>query len=379
MMSMMDTNKDGKLSKEEYLSGMASMNKEQTREQNSVHFSMLDRDGDGFLSHKELTPDTGTSSGPQFQNLDKNKDGNITVDEFTAFSKMMDKEVKTDAEYAKEFAKYDKNGNGGLDRAEFEALLKSKAGVNEFDDKGGSKPGMGGGPKPGMGGGPKPGMGGGSKPGMCNKQKVDQCMSRSKAGGGGTTGGSGSSGGMNGGSGGMNGGGSSSAPKFEDADIDPKDGKVSAKEFVAFAMRTDPKKMTQKEYEIMFGKLDKDGDKFLDMKEFDELVKNDGGGNDAAAGMSMFEKSDTNKDKKLSKDEFTSMMAAASPTADPTSKIFKDQISMLFKVYDKDGDGFLNETEMGGDKSSGTTSGSKKRRRSCMFTLQEGHTWELHF
>lgn len=98
--------------------------------------------------------------------------------------------------------------------------------------------------------------------------------------------------------------------QFKDADMN-KDGKVDAAELTIIVINITPDK---------FKGYDKNGDGFLDEKEF------------RAAGMGKeFKDVDYNRDGKVDLSEFTVIMMSISPE--------------WFKQFDKDKSGFLNEAE----------------------------------
>ena len=117
LLRVFDTNKEGKVTKDEFLSGVRR------------HFAEMDLDNDGRITDEDLPPmqrgrnilaggDAG--SGPtgrgvpmlrMLQGADANKDGVITLDEALAFAE-------------KRFALLDRNKDGALDKADFDAMRK---------------------------------------------------------------------------------------------------------------------------------------------------------------------------------------------------------------------------------------------------------------
>jgi Ca2+-binding EF-hand superfamily protein len=116
----MDTNKDGKISKEEALGGLKD------------NFDRIDTNKDGFLDKNELrraaaqflanrrnAPNPGARPpqplGPDFDSLDLNADGRLTRDELKG-TPFFDK-----------FDQIDTNKDGKIDRKEWEAYLRKEA------------------------------------------------------------------------------------------------------------------------------------------------------------------------------------------------------------------------------------------------------------
>jgi Ca2+-binding EF-hand superfamily protein len=116
LLKLMDTNKDGKISREEAKGKIAE------------DFDKIDQNKDGYLDRKELTslaqrmlanakfgPKGGPfGGGPDFDALDKNADGRLTPDELKG------------TPWAARFAEIDTDGNGYIDRREFERFLRKE-------------------------------------------------------------------------------------------------------------------------------------------------------------------------------------------------------------------------------------------------------------
>ncbi len=100
----LDHNKDGKLSLDEFSSLPEDRNKMED------YFKRVDRNNDGFLTPDEFT-DKAT-----FEALDQNRDGKLSLDEFSSLWK--DRVQTKDS-----FKNLDKNNDGFLTREEFEMPL----------------------------------------------------------------------------------------------------------------------------------------------------------------------------------------------------------------------------------------------------------------
>lgn len=78
-----DTNKDGKLSKEELQATHEAM-RGRHQERHEAHFKAADKDGDGALSLQEAEVASREKTARMFERLDANKDGKLTQDEMRA-------------------------------------------------------------------------------------------------------------------------------------------------------------------------------------------------------------------------------------------------------------------------------------------------------
>jgi len=104
---------------------------------------------------------------------------------------------------------------------------------------------------------------------------------------------------------------------FEGLDTN-KDGKVSLAEFISFRLQ----RFIGYDW---FGKFDTSGDGFLDLTEVREITDSD---DDAKEIM---DKTDTNKDGKISRDE--------------NYKYVTDTSTTVFKTFDHDHDGYLSKPD----------------------------------
>ncbi|HEY1860813.1 MAG TPA: EF-hand domain-containing protein [Gemmataceae bacterium] len=112
-----DTNKDGKISKDEAKGKLAE------------NFDRFDTNKDGFFDKEELRPvaafmiaarangpaGSARNQGPDFDDLDRNADGRLTRDELKG------------TPYADHFDEIDTNKDGKIDKKEFTAYLKKQA------------------------------------------------------------------------------------------------------------------------------------------------------------------------------------------------------------------------------------------------------------
>ena len=120
LLAMFDTNKDGKVTKDEFLAGVRK------------RFAEMDLNNDGRITDDDLPPmlrgrniiaggqNTGPSAGPMgrgnptlrmLQEADANKDGVVTLDEALAAAE-------------KRFTTLDRNKDGVIDKADFDAARK---------------------------------------------------------------------------------------------------------------------------------------------------------------------------------------------------------------------------------------------------------------
>lgn len=78
-----DSNKDGKLSKEELQATHEAM-RAKHQERHAAHFKAADKDGDGALSQQEAEAAAREKTARMFERLDANKDGKLTQEEMRA-------------------------------------------------------------------------------------------------------------------------------------------------------------------------------------------------------------------------------------------------------------------------------------------------------
>jgi Ca2+-binding EF-hand superfamily protein len=113
LLKQMDTDRDGKISRAEAKGKLAES------------FDKIDANKDGYLDRQELramaqrilaTQGGGPfpNAGPDFDALDKNADGRLTPDELKG------------TPWAARFAEIDADGNGYIDRREFETYLRKQ-------------------------------------------------------------------------------------------------------------------------------------------------------------------------------------------------------------------------------------------------------------
>ncbi len=104
----MDANKDGKLTLDEFRAAQEKMADQR--------FGRLDKNGDGAITKDELPPfmqREGSTNGPSFfSKLDKDGDGKISKEEFAGGGKEM---------VEQRFKMLDKDGDGVVTKEEFEA------------------------------------------------------------------------------------------------------------------------------------------------------------------------------------------------------------------------------------------------------------------
>jgi Ca2+-binding EF-hand superfamily protein len=115
LLKQMDTNKDGKISRDEAKGKLAES------------FAKIDANKDGYLDRKELRAMAerilaqqkggpfGAGGGPDFDALDKNADGRLAPDELKG------------TPWAARFAEIDTDKSGYIDRREFERFLRREA------------------------------------------------------------------------------------------------------------------------------------------------------------------------------------------------------------------------------------------------------------
>ena len=114
-----DKNKDGGLSKEEFLA---------CRPKGAEKFAKMDKDGNGMISQEEFSAwhDARRGEGRHgrpFEECDKNKDGLLSKEEVQAcLPRLTDK-----------FAEVDKDGNGQISREELKAWHDARRGEREAE------------------------------------------------------------------------------------------------------------------------------------------------------------------------------------------------------------------------------------------------------
>lgn len=115
----MDANKDGKVTLEEFQAAQTKMTE--------ARFARMDKNSDGVIGKDEIpTPPAGAGGEggrprfmPDFTKMDKDGNGSITKEEFAESSKAMG---------AERFAKIDANSDGAVTKEEFEAARPQRGG-----------------------------------------------------------------------------------------------------------------------------------------------------------------------------------------------------------------------------------------------------------
>jgi Ca2+-binding EF-hand superfamily protein len=121
----LDSNKDGKLSKEELHTARAKAH-EKHKGAFEKYFKDADKDGDGMLSKAEAENSKMPGLATHFEKADANQDGKASKEELQAGRKRMHDE------HAVRIKAADKDGDGALTKAEAEAG-KLHALVRHFD------------------------------------------------------------------------------------------------------------------------------------------------------------------------------------------------------------------------------------------------------
>ncbi len=101
-----DVNKDGKVDAPELTITIIHVTPDK--------FRKYDKNGDGVLDQGELA---AAGTGKAFKDVDYNKDGKVDISEFTVIMMTVSPEW---------FKQFDRDGNGYLDEAEFNALMRTK-------------------------------------------------------------------------------------------------------------------------------------------------------------------------------------------------------------------------------------------------------------
>ena len=255
----MDKNKDGKISKSEWQGP-------------PQFFDRIDENHDGFIDKEEYAKfqaRVAGGGGARFGDLlvaylDANHDGKVSSEEFSGLVKLFDT--------------LDKDKDGYLTKEEMGGLFQVLIDARAKEAGSGGATGRGG----------QPGQGGGGQ------------------GGQGARGSQGGQGGQGGGRAVMG-----QLPKFEDLDKN-KDGKISKSEW-----QGPPQ---------FFDRIDENHDGFIDKAEWSRMQTRMGGGRVADLFINYL---DVNHDGKISREEFA-------------------RLTLLFPILDKDHTGYLTKEQMGG-------------------------------
>ncbi|XP_033749099.1 neo-calmodulin-like [Pecten maximus] len=120
---MIDDNSDGRISKVELIKGVELLGMNPTEEYPQVMMGLADLDGDGFIDFEEYKNMIRhnyieTDFDSAFRNIDKNKDGYLSVDELrSALTYQAPPETKLNVELCMEEG--DVNKDGKIDYTEF--------------------------------------------------------------------------------------------------------------------------------------------------------------------------------------------------------------------------------------------------------------------
>ncbi|KAI4314961.1 hypothetical protein L6164_027816 [Bauhinia variegata] len=126
-----DTNRDGKISLQEYKAALRAMNRGAAETEAAKSFQVIDSDGDGFIDFKEFiemyegggrVKETELQSA--FQVFDLNGDGKITAEELSQVLKKLGEGCSLSA-CRKMVKGVDANGDGVIDLNEFIRMMTS--------------------------------------------------------------------------------------------------------------------------------------------------------------------------------------------------------------------------------------------------------------
>ncbi|EPS63822.1 hypothetical protein M569_10963, partial [Genlisea aurea] len=122
-----DSNKDGKISPDEYTAMLRAMGKRSTEVEKI--FEVADVDGDGFIDFKEFTEVQMMGGGVKsmdlqgaFQAFDANNDGKITVEEIYQLLRKLGERCSLQ-DCNKMVRAVDANGDGVIDSDEFFKMM----------------------------------------------------------------------------------------------------------------------------------------------------------------------------------------------------------------------------------------------------------------
>ena len=129
-----DTNNDGSISGDELLPLMESLGLKSSKRQVKSFLKSVDTDGNGSIDFGEFVSMIATRMKLEpiwkmFQNLDKDGDGYLTVDDLRTGLQELNENV-TDADLAKFVSNADTNGDGRVDYEEFAVSMILSASSN---------------------------------------------------------------------------------------------------------------------------------------------------------------------------------------------------------------------------------------------------------
>ena len=129
-----DTNNDGSISGDELLPLMESLGLKSSKRQVKSFLKSVDTDGNGSIDFGEFVSMIATRMKLEpirkmFQNIDKDGDGYLTVDELRTGLQELNENV-TDADLAKFVSNADINGDGRVDYVEFAVSMILSASSN---------------------------------------------------------------------------------------------------------------------------------------------------------------------------------------------------------------------------------------------------------